>query len=117
MDNTSNNNSEWRDRELGALWVRQGKGSGQKYLSGHLEVETMPGVSEKVKVVVFSNKGKAKNEQAPDYVVYRSVDREDSSASTSASSNSSSTTTQNESAQTDTESTNNSEEDEVPAAF
>ena len=75
MDNSNqNNNSEWRDRELGALWVRQGKG--QKYLSGHLEVETMPGVKEKVKVVVFSNKGKAKNEQAPDYVVYRSVDRD-----------------------------------------
>ena len=75
MDNSNqNNNSEWRERELGALWVRQGKG--QKYLSGHLEVETMPGVKEKVKVVVFSNKGKAKNEQAPDYVVYRSVDRD-----------------------------------------
>ena len=117
MDNTSNNNSEWRDRELGALWVRQGKGSGQKYLSGHLEVETMPGVSEKVKVVVFSNKGKAKNEQAPDYVVYRSVDREDNSASDSSSSSSTSATTQNESAQTDTPATNNSEEDEVPAAF
>ena len=73
-DTKQNNNSEWRDRELGALWVRQGKG--QKYLSGHLEVETMPGVSDKVKVVVFSNKGKAKNEQAPDYVVYRSVDRD-----------------------------------------
>ena len=72
MDNSNqNNNSEWRERELGALWVRQGKG--QKYLSGHLEVETMPGVKEKVKVVVFSNKGKAKNEQAPDYVVYLSL--------------------------------------------
>ena len=114
MDNTSNNNSEWRDRELGALWVRQGKG--QKYLSGHLEVETMPGVSEKVKVVVFSNKGKAKNEQAPDYVVYRSVDREDSSASSNSASESSATP-QAESAKTDTTATNNAEEDEVPAAF
>ena len=114
MDNTSNNNSEWRDRELGALWVRQGKG--QKYLSGHLEVETMPGVSEKVKVVVFSNKGKAKNEQAPDYVVYRSVDREDNSASSNAS-NASSDTTQTESTTNDTTASNNAEENEVPAAF
>ena len=78
MNDTKQNNSEWRDRELGALWVRQGKN--QKYLSGHLEVETMPGVSEKIKVVVFSNKGKSKNEQAPDYVVYRSVDREEASS-------------------------------------
>jgi len=74
-DTKQNQNSEWRDRELGALWVRQGKN--QKYLSGHLEVESMPGVSERIKVVVFSNKGKAKNEQAPDYVVYRSVDKDD----------------------------------------
>ena len=70
--------SEWRNRELGALWVRQGKG--QKYLTGHLEIETMPGVNEKVKVVVFSNKGKQKNENAPDYVVYRSQPAQDSAA-------------------------------------
>jgi hypothetical protein len=116
MDNTSNNNSEWRDRELGALWVRQGKG--QKYLSGHLEVETMPGVSEKVKVVVFSNKGKAKNEQAPDYVVYRSVDREDNTASSNSSS-AAETQAKAESASSEATQadTTNTEEDEVPAAF
>jgi hypothetical protein len=73
-----NNNSEWRKRELGALWVRQGKG--QKYLTGHFDIETMPGVTEKVKVVVFSNKGKEQNERAPDYVVYRSVAPEEAAA-------------------------------------
>ena len=62
--------SEWRSRELGALWVRTGKS--QKYLSGTIIVETMPGVTEPVKVVVFTNKGKEKNEKAPDYVIYRS---------------------------------------------
>jgi hypothetical protein len=102
-DTKQNNNSEWRDRELGALWVRQGKG--QKYLSGHLEMETMPGMTEKVRVVVFSNKGKAKNEQAPDYVVYRSADREDDASST---------TTQS-AATTRVEA--ETEEEELPAAF
>ena len=62
--------SEWRNRELGALWVRSGKN--QKYLSGTINVETMPGVTEPVKVVVFTNKGREKNEKAPDYVIYRS---------------------------------------------
>jgi len=62
--------SEWRNRELGALWVRSGKS--QKYLSGTINVETMPGVTEPVKVVVFTNKGREKNERAPDYVIYRS---------------------------------------------
>ncbi len=62
--------SEWRNRELGALWVRSGKN--QKYLSGTINVETMPGVTEPLKVVVFTNKGREKNEKAPDYVIYRS---------------------------------------------
>ena len=73
MENTQNQTekqSEWKNRELGALWVRSGKN--QKYLSGTINVETMPGVTEPVKVVVFTNKGREKNEKAPDYVIYRS---------------------------------------------
>jgi hypothetical protein len=64
--------SKWRSRELGALWVRNGKN--QKYLSGSVNIETMPGVTETLKVVVFTNKNREKNERAPDYVVYRSED-------------------------------------------
>ena len=64
--------SKWRSRELGALWVRSGKN--QKYLSGSVNIETMPGVTETLKVVVFTNKNREKNERAPDYVVYRSED-------------------------------------------
>ena len=64
--------SKWRSRELGALWVRSGKS--QKYLSGSMNIETMPGVTETIKVVVFTNKNREKNERAPDYVVYRSED-------------------------------------------
>lgn len=73
MENTekqTEKQSEWKNRELGALWVRSGKN--QKYLSGTINVETMPGVTEPVKVVVFTNKGREKNERAPDYVIYRS---------------------------------------------
>ena len=66
--------SKWRSRELGALWVRSGKN--QKYLSGSINVETMPGVTEQLKVVVFTNKGRDKNEKAPDYVIYRSEDQQ-----------------------------------------
>ena len=75
MENTekqSEKQSEWKSRELGALWVRAGKS--QKYLSGQIKMETMPGVEETIKVVVFTNKGRDKNERAPDYVVYRSED-------------------------------------------
>ena len=66
--------SKWRNRELGALWVRSGKN--QKYLSGTINIETMPGVTEALKVVVFTNNGRDKNEKAPDYVIYRSEDQQ-----------------------------------------
>lgn len=69
--------SKWRSRELGALWVRSGKN--QKYLSGSINIETMPGVTENVKIVVFTNKNREKNEKAPDYVLYRSEDQEQKS--------------------------------------
>jgi hypothetical protein len=77
MENTekqTEKQSDWKNRELGALWVRSGKN--QKYLSGQIKMETMPGVEETIKVVVFTNKGRDKNERAPDYVVYRSEDAE-----------------------------------------
>ena len=71
---TSNSQeSKWRSRELGALWVRNGKN--QKYLSGTVNIETMPGVTESLKVVVFTNKNREKNEKAPDYVIYKSEDQ------------------------------------------
>lgn len=79
MENTQQNQeSKWRSRELGALWVRSGKA--QKYLSGTINIETMPGVTEAVKVVVFTNKNRDKNERAPDYVVYRSEDADSQKA-------------------------------------
>ena len=58
--NQTETKSDWQKRELGALWVREGKN--QKYLSGHMKVETTAGVQESVRVVVFTNKNKEKNE-------------------------------------------------------
>ena len=68
-DNTNTNDNEWRNRELGALWVRSGKS--QKYLTGTIKVGEF-GLEQEIKVIVFSNKHKSKNERAPDYVVYES---------------------------------------------
>lgn len=59
--------SDWKKRELGALWRREGKT--QKYLSGILKFGEF-GTEKEVRVVVFTNKGKAKNEKAPDFIVY-----------------------------------------------
>lgn len=66
-NNVTSQQSDWKKRELGALWRREGKT--QKYLSGILKFGEF-GTEKEVRVVVFTNKGKAKNEKAPDFIVY-----------------------------------------------
>lgn len=72
MENTSNTSSDNQPQnvELGALWKRKAKSDGQVYLAGHVKVGSEEG-AKMVKVVVFSNKNKNKDNQ-PDYRVYES---------------------------------------------
>jgi len=72
-ENTTNN--EWKERDIGALWKREGKG--QRYLSGKLTIK-----GEAVDVVVFVNKFKEKDNQ-PDFRVYKSKPREGDTGSAS----------------------------------
>lgn len=65
--------SDMKRREIGALWRKEGKASGQKFLTGHLKVDDL-GVEKLIKVIIFSNKNKT-NPKAPDFVIYTS--RED----------------------------------------
>lgn len=72
-ENTTNTNeNEWRSRELGALWIKSGRS--QKYLTGTIKIGEF-GLEQEVKVIIFSNKHKSKNDKAPDYLVYESQDR------------------------------------------
>jgi hypothetical protein len=73
-DTVTSQQSDWKKRELGALWRREGKS--QKYLSGILKFGEF-GTEKEVRVVVFTNKGKAKNEKAPDFIVYEEKRREE----------------------------------------
>ena len=57
-------NNEWKERELGALWVKNGR-SGD-FLSGHCLVD-----GSRVEMVVFRNKNKT-SDRAPDYILYKS---------------------------------------------
>jgi uncharacterized protein (DUF736 family) len=69
--------SDWQQREIGAFWTKDGpKG---KYLSGSLEVDEL-GVKKKMKVVMFPNRYKDKDNK-PDYVLYVSKDSEVQSSS------------------------------------
>ena len=73
MSENEENKTDWSKRELGALW--KNKGRSQTYLTGHV---TPPGQSNPVKLIVFSNKNKTKDNQ-PDFRVYLSETKEDSS--------------------------------------
>ena len=71
---TNNNNNEWKKRDIGALWKREGKSG--KYLSGYFKDE----LGEQVEIVVFTNKYKGENAKAPDFRVYLSKDTNGSSS-------------------------------------
>jgi uncharacterized protein (DUF736 family) len=65
-------NTEWSDRELGALWLNVNQNTKEKYLTGHINKE---------KVIMFKNKFKEDNPKAPDFRVYKQKDQ-DASPST-----------------------------------
>ena len=83
MSAHENVSSEWANREVGALWKRVSKGSGQKYLAGHVKIDEL-GVEKKLKLIVFQNKYKGENEKAPDLRIYLTPDDDGYSGSDTA---------------------------------
>ena len=75
MSDTQKNNNEWSEREIGALWKREGKN--QKYLTG--KMKNADGSEQQV--VIFSNRNKTKDNQ-PDFRVYKSEPRAESGETT-----------------------------------
>ena len=71
-------NNDWKERELGALWVKKSL-TGTQYMTGHIELKDESG---KVQLVVFKNKhkynedGSVSNDKAPDFRLYKSEERE-----------------------------------------
>ena len=70
MDNNPKE-SEWKKRERGALWKKEGKS--QNYLTGVIKSLDDMGQEVKSKVIVFANKNKT-SENAPDFIIYESKD-------------------------------------------
>ena len=76
-------NNEWKERELGALWVKKSL-TGTQYMTGHIELKDASG---KVQLVVFKNKhkynedGSIANDKAPDFRLYKSESREEQQGS------------------------------------
>lgn len=71
MDSMPDNTNDKKDnQEVGALWKKESKNGGQKYLAGHIIMEDDMGVETKTKVVVFANRDK-KNERYPDFRILK----------------------------------------------
>ena len=82
MSNEQKTN-DWKERELGALWVKKSD-KGSQYMTGHIELK---GASGKVQLVVFKNQGKrnedgtyTKSEKAPAFRIFLSESREEREA-------------------------------------
>ena len=72
-----NNNSDWKEREIGALWRRES--SNQKYLSGKVKVG-----DEELGVVIFTNRYKEEGSKQPDFRVYLERKRDEEPATAAA---------------------------------
>jgi len=67
MENNNEKSSDWKDREVGALW--RVDGSNQSFYSGSIKVG-----GKSLKIVCFTNKYKEKGSNQPDLRVYESKD-------------------------------------------
>jgi hypothetical protein len=70
--------NEWKKRELGALWKKEGKN--QNYFSGKINVENFKD-SSSINIVGFTNKNKKDKVSAPDVILYASSSSNESSNS------------------------------------
>ena len=51
QESNSESNSNWSKRELGALWLRQGKK--QKYLTGYIESDDLEGEKKRILIQIM----------------------------------------------------------------
>tara|TARA_Y100001938_G_scaffold151216_1_gene247682 strand:- start:5232 stop:5504 length:273 start_codon:yes stop_codon:yes gene_type:complete len=70
-EENKNQNSDWRNREIGALWKKDGKS--QKFYSGFIKLNKGTPEETEESVVIFVNKFKEKSaDNAPDLIIYKS---------------------------------------------
>ena len=74
MSEENTKESAWKQREIGALWKKEGKS--QNYFSGKLKLKDFEGKSE-LNIVGFSNKKREESPNAPDVILYVSAPREE----------------------------------------
>lgn len=74
MSNTTDKQSEWKNREVGALWKKAAANGKSSYCTGYIVSDEL-GNKVKQRVIMFSNKTK-NNEKSPDFIIYLSNEQE-----------------------------------------
>jgi len=67
MSEENKKNSDWKEREVGALWKKEGQS--QNYYSGRIDLSKIKD-QDKVQVVGFANKSKKEYPNSPDVILY-----------------------------------------------
>ena len=73
---SENKQSDWKEREVGALWKQEGKKS--NYCTGYIVSDEL-GNKVRQRVIMFANKNKS-NEKSPDFILYISKDMENNNS-------------------------------------
>lgn len=87
MSNVGNQavQSEWAQREIGALWKRVAKNNKSTYCTGYVISDEL-GNKVKQRVIMFSNRNKT-NDKSPDFILYLSNEQDSENAPKSAPAN------------------------------
>ena len=78
MSNTTDKQSDWKNREVGALWKKAAANGKSSYCTGYIISDEL-GNKIKQRVIMFSNKTKS-NEKSPDFIIYLSNEQENGEA-------------------------------------
>ena len=78
MSNTTDKQSDWKNREVGALWKKAAANGKSSYCTGYIISDEL-GNKVKQRVIMFSNKTKS-NEKSPDFIIYLSNEQENGEA-------------------------------------
>lgn len=78
---TTDKQSEWKNREVGALWKKAAANGKSSYCTGYLVTDEL-GAKIKQRVIMFANKTK-NNDKSPDFIIYLSNEQENTDTTSS----------------------------------
>ena len=80
MSNNTDKQSDWKNREVGALWKKAAANGKSSFCTGYIVTDEL-GNKVKQRVIMFANKTK-NNEKSPDFIIYLSNEQENGDPAT-----------------------------------